>query len=218
MRIKRLKWFVPMVVGALVAAGWVWSRASWPIVNAPPSGGRIIALGDSLTAGLGAASGDNYVSVLSRRIGRPILNAGAAGDTTADGLARLERDVLARDPQIVIVFLGGNDVLQRRPIDDTFRDLDRIVAAVQSRGAMVVLVDSRPPLVGYQYGRRFRRLARERGCVLVAYILRDIFTDPSLKADPLHFNARGYAIVADRIDAALRRYEIAGSPKNGSSQ
>lgn len=83
------------------------------ITNYPPSNGPMIAFGDSLTAGNGSTAGQDYVSQLSRKAGVSILNAGVSGDTTRDALARLERDVLSRDPSVVIVWLGGNDILQR---------------------------------------------------------------------------------------------------------
>ena len=83
------------------------------ITNFPPSDGPIIAFGDSLTAGIGASIGKDYVSELRALTGENIINAGISGDTTQEALARLERDVLSRDPSVVIVWLGGNDFLAR---------------------------------------------------------------------------------------------------------
>ena len=186
------------------AAYWFWPRPI-RVVNAHPAGTQIIAFGDSLTQGVGASPGNDYVSVLAQKIGRPIINEGVAGDTTDDALARLNGSVLAHDPRIVIVFLGGNDFLRQIPIEQTFANLDRIVQQIQAHGALVVLVDVRPPLVG-KYGPRFRRLARQRGAVLVPNVFAGIFADPRLKADQLHFNDQGYAIVADRIYAAMKPY------------
>jgi len=200
----RFVFLLVCAVGAGVAYCY-WQRPA-PIVNPRPAGTRIIALGDSLTSGVGASSGHDYVAVLASKIGRPIVNCGVAGDTTADALARLNRDVLARDPKIVIAFLGGNDFLRRVPADQTFANLDQIVRQIQARGALVVLVEVRPPLAGWQYGRRFRRLARERGAVLVPNIFRGIFLDPAMKSDEIHFNDQGYAVVAERIYTAMKPY------------
>ncbi len=83
------------------------------ITNYPPSNGPIIAFGDSLTFGVGASTGQDYVSQLSRKAGVNIVNSGVSGDTTRDALARLDRDVISQDPSVVIVWLGGNDILQR---------------------------------------------------------------------------------------------------------
>jgi len=108
--------FALVCLAAAAVSYWYWSRPA-PIVNLHPTGKQILALGDSLTEGVGASRGHDYVSVLAKKIGRPILNRGVAGDTTADALARLNRDVLTQEPQIVIVFLGGNDILRKIPAE-----------------------------------------------------------------------------------------------------
>jgi acyl-CoA hydrolase len=83
------------------------------IENFPLQTGPIVAVGDSLTFGVGASAGQNYVDELENRFGVPIINAGVSGDTTLDVLARLDTDVLDLDPSLVIVFIGGNDELRR---------------------------------------------------------------------------------------------------------
>ena len=88
-----------------------------PVKNARPTGESIICFGDSLTYGTGASQGMDYPSQLSRLIGRPVINAGIPGDTTATALARLDRDVLSLSPRIVLITLGGNDLKNRQ-----FRD------------------------------------------------------------------------------------------------
>ena len=84
------------------------------ITNYPERQGPVIAFGDSLTAGVGALPGQDYVTQLSNKSGVTITNAGVSGNTTRDALARLNRDVLSQDPSVVLVWLGGNDILQRR--------------------------------------------------------------------------------------------------------
>ena len=81
------------------------------ITNYPAGSGSIVAFGDSLTEGVGATSGNDYVSQLERLSGESIINAGVRGDTTRSALERVDSDVLSEDPSIVIVWLGGNDVL-----------------------------------------------------------------------------------------------------------
>ena len=83
------------------------------IANLPTPNGPIIALGDSITFGIGASTGEDYVSELEDRLGVNIINAGVSGDTTRDALERLEDDVLDRNPSAVIIFLGGNDEIRR---------------------------------------------------------------------------------------------------------
>jgi acyl-CoA thioesterase I len=103
------------------------------ITNYPPPSGPIIAFGNSLTAGVGASPGQDYVSELERRGGVSIINAGVPGDTTADALARLNEDVLRYNPSTVIVFLGGNDIL--------YRYYDRLSRTAENRNLQDVLVD-----------------------------------------------------------------------------
>jgi lysophospholipase L1-like esterase len=83
-----------------------------------PSSITVIAFGDSITFGVGTTGSNNYVSRLSARTGVPIEKAGRPGDTTADALGRLDGSVLSRDPDIVIAFLGGNDILQGVPVSE----------------------------------------------------------------------------------------------------
>src|SRR6185369_16988165 len=93
----------------LVVIAWPSPYAN--VRNLDSRGANIIAFGDSLTAGYGAGGGEDYPTRLSALIGEPVINAGVSGDTTASALARLDADVLSRDPRIVIVGLGGNDFL-----------------------------------------------------------------------------------------------------------
>jgi len=83
------------------------------ITNYPSGGGPIVAVGDSLTAGIGASPNEDYVGELEDRLGINIVNAAISGDTTQEVLARLEEDVLSMEPSTVIVFVGGNDELRR---------------------------------------------------------------------------------------------------------
>jgi hypothetical protein len=100
----------------------------------------LVAFGDSLTSGTGVGSGRDYVSLLSNRTGVPIVNAGRSGDTTATALLRVEAAVLSRDPDIVIVFFGGNDLLQGVPVQRRIANITEIVERIRARGAAVIVV------------------------------------------------------------------------------
>jgi lysophospholipase L1-like esterase len=169
------------------------------VTNLASRGTTIIAFGDSLTAGYGASAGEDYPSRLSSLMATPVLNAGVSGDTTEMALARLEQDVLSHDPRIVIVGLGGNDFLQGVAISTTESNLRAIVRKIQSGGAMVVLLGFRFPSLGASYETMYESVARDGGCLLIPGILRGIITDPSLKSDQIHPNARGYQLMAERI-------------------
>jgi len=196
----------PLVVlisaGALVG---VWAlRSDAPGAARPTSGQGIVVFGDSLVAGRGARTGEDFVSVLSRRLGTTIVNAGESGDTTGAALARLERDVLALNPRIVVVLLGGNDYLRRVPIKQTFSNLDSIVNQVRERGAAVVLVGVAVGLMSDPYREEYQALAERRSAGLVPDILGGIIGHANLMSDSIHPNERGYAIIADRLEPMLR--------------
>jgi acyl-CoA thioesterase-1 len=144
------------------------------------------------------------VSLLEARTGVPIVNAGRRGDTTADALARLERDVLSRDPRVVIVLLGGNDFLRRVPRDRTFAQLSLIVERIRARGAAVILAAVRLGLVVDGYGDGYDEIARRTTSVLVPDVLDGILGRADMTVDQIHPNDRGHALVADRLEPALR--------------
>lgn len=199
-----MAFFLGMGIG-LIALWLLLARdADYPITNAAPTGSNIIAFGDSLTAGQGAGPNDAYPAVLSRRLDVPIVNAGISGDTTAGAMQRLEREVLSRDPRIVLLCLGGNDVLRKTKADDTFANLRGMIERIQRTGALVILIGIEFPL--RDHGKRYRQLARETGCPYVPDLLGGILANPELMADAVHPNAAGYRKVADKIEPVLRKY------------
>lgn len=193
-------------IAVLVMIAWfaLGGRRPYPITNASPRGTNIIAFGDSLTAGNGAPPGENYVDQLSKSLGVPIINAGVSGNTTLDALNRFDRDVLERDPKIVIVLLGGNDVIRRLPAQESATRIDEITRRIQERGALVVLVAFN--MGGGDLATAVEKIAAERGCPFVPNILGGVIGNADLMTDAVHPNAKGYAIVAKRIETAVRPY------------
>ena len=167
--------------------------------NLESAGKNIISFGDSLTEGVGAGAGKNYPTILSAGLGQPIINAGRRGDTTAAGLSRLDRDVLGQDPRVVLVLFGGNDFLRRVPLERTVQDLEKMVRLIQEKGAMVVLVGLRLGIFSDEYGPMYEEIAEIHGALLIPDVLDGILSDPRLKADTIHPNAAGYALMAERI-------------------
>ncbi len=168
-----------------------------------PSSVTVVAFGDSITAGVGTSGSNDYVSVLSNRTGVSIINAGRPGDTTASALARIDSAVLSRDADIVIVFLGGNDLLQSVPVQQRIANITAIVQQIRSDGAAVILVGvgsgALDPFEGALPG-----IASQTSSTLVPAVLDGIFGVPNLMADLIHPNNAGHAIIADRIEPALR--------------
>jgi acyl-CoA thioesterase-1 len=165
--------------------------------NLDSSGKTIVCLGDSITAGVGAAPEESYPARLAERLGRPVVNAGVSGDTAAEGLARVQ-DVLAEEPFMVIVELGGNDLLRQVPIEETERSLRAVVERLLAARVLPVLVEIRGPF-GHRYSDLFARLHHDYRAPLVDDVLGEILTDPSLKSDEVHPNAAGYRKLADAV-------------------
>lgn len=201
----RITIFAFFAIGAIVvlAVFWYFSGRAYDITNYPPKSRVVVALGDSLTEGAGASPGNDYVSVLSRTLGLSIINAGVSGDTTEDGLRRLERDALARDPGVVIVLLGGNDYLRRLPKETTFGNLGKIIDRIHAKEAVVVLVGVRGGLLGDSYAKDYETLARAKKTAFVPNVLADVLGEPDLMYDTIHPNDKGYAIVAQAIAPVL---------------
>jgi acyl-CoA thioesterase-1 len=190
----------------LVALVLVLWPSRFPEVNNLDSrGSAIVAFGDSLTSGHGAGPGEDYPSRLSERIGVPVVNAGVSGDTTDMALARLDSDVLSQNPRIVIVGLGGNDVIRRVPISSTEANLRSIIRKIQAAGAMVVLIGFQFPSFGANYEKMYERVADEEKTLLISGTLKGILNDPALRTDRVHPNARGYALMAERIAGPVEK-------------
>jgi acyl-CoA thioesterase-1 len=175
----------------------------------------ILDLGDSLTAGFGLPANEAFPAKLEAWLHRQgiaarVVNAGVSGDTTADGLARLDW-ALADKPDFVILELGANDAL--RGIDpSTVRDnLDKMIGKIQASGAKVLLVGMlAPPNWGKEYKRAFDavfpELAQAHRLPLYPFFLEGVAMKPELnQPDGIHPNERGVAVLVDRIAPMVAR-------------
>lgn len=167
------------------------------VPNLDSPGRTIVVLGDSIASGVGSGPGQAYPELLAARFGTEVVNAGVSGNTTADGLARID-EVLAEDPWMVIVELGGNDVLRRVPPEQTERNLRGIVDRVLSARAVPVLVEMDAPFGG-DYLAIYERLGDEYGIPVVEETLGEVLRDRDLKADTIHPNAEGQKVLAEAI-------------------
>lgn len=196
---------IPLAAAILLLIVIAWPSPYAKVRNLDSRGANIVAFGDSLTAGYGAQPGEDYPARLAALIGAPVINAGVSGDTTGSALARLDADVLARDPRIVLVGLGGNDFLGVVGIATTEANLREIVRKIEGAGAMVVLLGFRFPSLTANYEAMYERIAKEERCLLVPRLLRGILNDSSLKSDAIHPNARGYQLMAERLATPCKK-------------
>jgi len=179
------------------------SNRQAPIANIDSRGTSIVCFGDSITAGYGIAPEQAFPSLLSRQIGLPVINAGRDGDTTVDALARIDRDVLQRDPRLVVVEFGGNDFRRNVEKEETFRNLDRIVARIKRHGAMVVLLEIRIGLLRDEYIEGYRRIAKTHGALLIPNFMGGILGSAKLTIDGIHPNEAGHRIIAERLSEKI---------------
>ena len=179
-----------------------------------PSRPRIVALGDSLTAGLGLAPEAAWPALLQQKIDEAgldieVVNAGVSGDTTAGGLRRLE-GALDGDVRVLVLELGANDGLRGLPPAQMRENLSQMIAAAKQRGISVLLCGMEaPPNFGPQYTREFREvytsLAAEHHVELLPFFLAGVAGNASLnQADGIHPNEEGTRRVADLVWQSLQ--------------
>lgn len=170
----------------------------------PRGGESIVAFGDSLVYGYGATSGNDFVSILSNKllkehiITTPIVNLGVPGNTTIQGLERLQ-DVVNLNPRVVIVLLGGNDALRKVAKKETFDNLEQIIVKIQASGAAVVLLGIRNGILTDEYKREFEALVKKYNTAFVPDVLSGVFGRKNLMSDTVHPNDEGYKIIAGRV-------------------
>lgn len=173
-----------------------------PITNYPSSGTDIIAFGDSLVEGIGATPKHDFVSLLSAKIGKPIVNLGRSGDTTADGLARI--DELDRyHPKVVILLLGGNDYLKKIPVSETQKNLSMLIQNIHARGAVVLLLGVRGGLLTDHFDTVFEDLRERYRTAYVSDVLDGLLGNTKYMSDSIHPNNLGYEKIAERIYPVL---------------
>ena len=195
------------VVAAVAFVAILGVSFTTQIDRMPVSSGQpvIVAFGDSITTGFGLPpEAETYVDILSRELKIPVINAGRTGDTTGKAFARLERDVLSRNPNIVLILLGGNDFLERIPLAITSANLRQMITVIQDRGARVILMGLNMEFIP-QYEEEYRDVAQEK--LVAGYVpgvLDGIISSADLLSDEIHPNERGHQVIAERILPVLR--------------
>lgn len=165
----------------------------------------VVAFGDSLTQGTGASEDESYPAVLSKLIGHAVVNAGVPGEVTTQGLARLPGVIAEHSPRLVIVCLGGNDMLRKVADAEIKRNLQAIVKALKERGVAVVLVGVPRPSLITSAPEFYAEIAKEHGIPYEGKVVTSVLYSPGLKSDPIHPNAAGYRKMAESIAELMRR-------------
>jgi len=205
--------------GAREANGTGQAAAPAAATPTPPASAaagrpRVVALGDSLTAGLGLAPEQAWPALVQRRIDQAgleveVVNAGVSGDTTAGGVRRLDW-ALDGNVEVLVLALGANDGLRGLPADQMHDNLAQMMRTAKARGIAVLLCGMEaPPNFGAQYTRDFRNvyadLADEHDVAFIPFMLAGVAGDMALNQnDGIHPNEAGTRRVADLIWQSLQ--------------
>jgi len=163
----------------------------------------IVAFGDSLTAGKGVEQSAAYPAVLSELSGKVVINAGVSGETTSEGLQRLPSVLDKEQPSLLILFQGGNDILQNQDLSRTKSNLDQMIELAQRRGIQVALVGLPRKQLFSNTAKLYVELAETHNLPLEDDIVASLLRKPAMKSDSVHFNASGYRALAESINTML---------------
>jgi len=192
--------FALLLTAALLGCG-----ESVPRVPAVGPNEVIVAFGDSLTYGTGAAETESYPVALGQLIGRKVVRAGVPGEVTAQGLTRLPQVIEEHRPALVIVCLGGNDMLRRVDEAQIRSNLRQIIRTIRGGGISVVLVGVPRPALLTSAAAFYGELAKEYRVPYEGKVLTDVMHQLDLKADLIHPNAKGYRRMAEAIAELLKK-------------
>ena len=179
-----------------------------------PPGKTVLAFGDSVTFGTGASPGEDWPSLLARSTGWRVANAGIPGDTAEAAQERIQALLDEHQPVLVIIEMGGNDFLRRRPQKAVKDDLRRIIRLIKQNGSQSVLL-AVPELSLLSVVTRkasdapiYRELSEEEKIPLISDLFSEILAHPELCADQIHPNAKGYRQMASGIHAQLKKLGV----------
>lgn len=200
------------VVLALLLSGCGGDQPSYQALE---PGATVLAFGDSITYGTGAARGQGYPENLAMALDWEVVNAGIPGEQASQGKQRITPALAEHQPALVIIELGGNDFLRKRPAAKVKEDLRHIVSEVRRSGAVPVLVAvprlslARATMGLLKDSPIYAELAEEEAVLLFADRLSAILSDQDLLADRIHPNSDGYARMASELAAFLRKHGLA---------
>ncbi len=203
--VSLLRFLVALFACVVLLAGCAKEKAE-PL----PAGSVVLALGDSLTFGAGVKPEEAWPSLLASKTGWTVVNGGVSGDTSGGALERLPALLEENKPVLVLVTLGGNDMLRRVPQAETVANLEKILTLIKIHGAKpVLLATPQPSITGVVFQNLsapdfYKEVAELQQVPLIEDAVPDVLSDPQLKGDPLHPNAAGHALLAEKIFKELK--------------
>jgi lysophospholipase L1-like esterase len=167
-------------------------------------GATVLAFGDSLTRGTGAASGSGYPEALARLTGLEVVNAGIPGEVSAEGRARLPAVLAEHRPDLVVLIHGGNDILRNMPATRTRENLVAMIDGIRGAGAQVVMLGVPGRNLTLSSPTYYGEVAEAAEVPIDVDVLPSLMRDRSVKSDQVHFNARGYRLMAEAVRDLLQ--------------
>lgn len=198
---RHFKWLLVLFFAGLLAA----CNAEPPRLAQLAQADVVLAFGDSLTHGTGTDAEHAYPAQLQSLIGRTVVNAGIPGETTDEGLQRLPEALATHRPRLLLLCLGGNDMLRRQDLGQAAGNLRAMVRLAKAEGVEVVLIGVPEPRLFSGAPSFYAEIAHEFGLPYEGEVFSEVLKNQSLKADPIHANAEGYRIVAERLAGLLRK-------------
>jgi len=197
---KRLANAIAVVLLLLLAAsGCDQSQKLAPLAD----DAVILAFGDSLTYGTGAAKDQAYPAQLQSLISRTVINAGIPGEVSNTGLRRLPALLTRHQPDLIIICHGGNDILRRQDLQQTSNNIQQMIDISRSHGAEVMLVAVPQFGIFLSSAEFYTELAEHNRLPIENTVLGDVLRVAGYKSDQIHPNADGYRVMAQRLAALL---------------
>ena len=201
---KRKKLLIFLLLTVIVVSGLpvCASGAGLPLLA---KDAVILAFGDSLTFGTGAAPEESYPAVLERLVGRRVVNEGIPGEITGEGLVRLPEALKREKPALLILCHGANDLLRFLDKRQAAANLRAMIRLAREKGAAAVLIAVPSLGVALSPEPLYREIAAEMGLPVEEEALTMVLSDSSLRSDYIHPNAAGYRKLAESIAALLKK-------------
>ena len=190
---------------ALVFALAIAACGERPRLAQLPADAVVLAFGDSLTFGTGALEAESYPAQLERLIGRRVVAAGVPGEVTAQALERLPAALDEYAPRLLLLCIGGNDFLRRLGTAQAERNVRAMIDLAKRRGIAVLLIATPEPGLVPSPPAFYGTIAKELGVPYEASVITEVLKDARLKSDPIHPNAAGYRLIAERLAERLKQ-------------
>jgi lysophospholipase L1-like esterase len=165
----------------------------------------VLAFGDSLTYGTGAPEADSYPAQLERLIQRKVVRAGVPGEVSAQALARLPSVLEEHQPKLLVLCIGGNDLLRNLGQAEVAANVRRMIAMAKQKGSDVLLLGTPEKGLFVSPPKFYAQIAKELGIPYEGKVIGEILRNSDLKSDPIHPNARGYRLMAERVAELLKQ-------------